>query len=272
LLAIVEVAPEKRVQCGQPGCGHGVWKAIHVVSDAGEMLVLGSTCFERRYGSALALGAPSYGGGTGRKLTPEERQQLITNTAEFIAGMREEARRQEEELTRRRAEDAALAAEQAARVAEASALALERAAHSRAVAAELAAQAAVQAAARAAESTAAWVVAAAEQRARQARFAPATPTMPSWPWMKPGTSLGYFKLRDGSGWVRVQRQDGKHMLVPWPEVDGWDEAMPARLGVPYPALGGYLIHNVQDAVAFLTREGEPCRVFGSIRELTAASR
>jgi hypothetical protein len=224
-----------------------VWKAIHVVSDAGEMLVLGSTCFERRYGSALALGAPSYGGGTGRKLTPEERQQLITNTAEFIAGMREEARRQEEELTRRRAEDAALAA-------------------------ELAAQAAVQATARAAESTAAWVVAAAEQRARQARFAPATPTMPSWPWMKPGTSLGYFKLRDGSGWVRVQRQDGKHMLVPWPEVDGWDEAMPARLGVPYPALGGYLIHNVQDAVAFLTREGEPCRVFGSIRELTAASR
>jgi hypothetical protein len=258
LLAIVEVAPEKRVQCGQPGCGRGVWKAIHVVSDAGEMLVLGSSCFERRYGSALALGSPAYGGGTGRKLTPEERQQLITNTAEFIAGMKEEARRQEEELTRRRAEDAALAA--------------ERAAQSNAVAAERNAQAAVQAAARAAEDAAAWVVAAAEQRARQARFAPPALKLPSWPWMKPGTSLGYFKLRDGSGWVRVQRQDGKHMLVPWPEVDGWEEAMPARLGVPYPALGGYLIHNVQDAVAFLTREGEPCRVFGSIRELAAASR
>jgi hypothetical protein len=164
------------------------------------------------------------------------------------------------------------AAERAARAAEAYALALERAAQSRAVAAELAAQAAVQATARAAESAAAWVVTAAEQRARQARFAPPALKLPSWPWMKPGTSLGYFKLRDGSGWVRVQRQDGKHMLVPWPEVDGWEEAMPACLGVPYPALGGYLIHNVQDAVAYLTLAGEPCRVFGSIRELAAASR
>jgi hypothetical protein len=255
LLAIVEVAPEKRVQCG---CGLGVWKAIHVVSDAGEWLVLGSTCFKRRYGSALALGAPAYGSGAGQKLTPDERQQLITNTAEFIAGMKEDARRQAEELTRRRAEDAALA--------------LECAAQSKAVAAELAAQAAVQATARAAESAAAWVVTAAEQRARQARFAPATLKMPSWPWMKPGTSLGYFKLRDGSGWVRVQRQDNQHMLVPWPEVDGWEEAMPARLGTPYPALGGYLIHNVQDAVAYLIRAGEPCRVFGSIRELAVASR
>lgn len=31
LLAIVSVDPAKRVQCQNPGCGHGVYAAIHVV-------------------------------------------------------------------------------------------------------------------------------------------------------------------------------------------------------------------------------------------------
>jgi hypothetical protein len=89
---------------------------------------------------------------------------------------------------------------------------------------------------------------------------------------QPDNTVATAGARWVGGTLTVQRQDGKHMLVPWPEVDGWEEAMPACLGVPYPALGGYLIHNVQDAVAYLTLAGEPCRVFGSIRELAAASR
>lgn len=50
LLAIVAVLPQKRVQCS--GCGHGVYAAIHVVEENGQILVLGSTCFAKRFGSA----------------------------------------------------------------------------------------------------------------------------------------------------------------------------------------------------------------------------
>lgn len=86
LLAIVAVPPQKRVICMQPHCGHGVYAAIHVVEDSGQILVLGSTCFAKRYGSASALGLPAYsaGGGNGKPLTDEERQLLIDNTAELM--------------------------------------------------------------------------------------------------------------------------------------------------------------------------------------------
>ena len=77
LLAIVGVPPKERVLCGQPGCGHGVYAEIHVVQDAGKLLVLGSTCFAKRYGSPKALGTASVGGGGGRQLTPEERVLLV---------------------------------------------------------------------------------------------------------------------------------------------------------------------------------------------------
>jgi hypothetical protein len=36
----------------------------------------------------------------------------------------------------------------------------------------------------------------------------------------------YLKLNDGSGWMRAQRRDDKHLLVPWPVFEGWDEALP----------------------------------------------
>lgn len=51
LLAIVEVDHDQRVRCGQPACGHSVYKAIHVVQDGDDLLVLGSKCFNNRYGS-----------------------------------------------------------------------------------------------------------------------------------------------------------------------------------------------------------------------------
>ncbi len=36
LLAIVEVDKSERVYCAQPGCHHTVYKAIHVVKEAGQ--------------------------------------------------------------------------------------------------------------------------------------------------------------------------------------------------------------------------------------------
>jgi len=90
LVAIVAVDPDERVQCGQPGCGHSVYARIHIVREGDEFIVLGSTCFEKRYGSASALGSAKYGGGSGRQLTAEERQLLVSNTALLLSRFEDE--------------------------------------------------------------------------------------------------------------------------------------------------------------------------------------
>ena len=48
-MAIVEVDKAERVYCAQPGCNHTVYKAIHVVKEEDNVLVLGSTCFQKRF-------------------------------------------------------------------------------------------------------------------------------------------------------------------------------------------------------------------------------
>lgn len=85
LRAIVSVNEEDRVRCGEVGCGHSVFRAIHVVQDDDALHVLGSTCFAKRYGGRNALGQPSYGGGNGRQLTDTEREMLANNTAALLA-------------------------------------------------------------------------------------------------------------------------------------------------------------------------------------------
>ena len=229
LLAIVEVPSTGRVLCGQPGCGRPVWKAIHVVKDGSELLVLGSTCFEKRYGNGQALGVPHFGGGgESRKLTSEEHQLLVENTAELLARFEEEERVRVKELTAAQAQAKAAAA---ARLA-----ALARPAPWR----EL-------------------------HTTDTSAFNPAT-LLPC-PWMKPRTSLGYFKLRDGSGWVRVQRNDCQQILVPWPAADGWDEALPAHIGLADLKHGGYVVADLLAAVEYLRKVGEWDKVFGSWKEL-----
>ena len=90
LLAIVSVERERKVLCQNPGCGHGVYAAIHVVREGDQLLVLGSTCYARRYGGAQALGNPAYGAGAGggSLLTAPERDPLANNTAELIAQLK----------------------------------------------------------------------------------------------------------------------------------------------------------------------------------------
>ncbi len=90
LVAIVAVEPDDRVRCGQPGCGHSVYARIHIVRDGDELIVLGSTCFEKRYGSSSALGSAKYGGSNGRRLTVEERQLLVSNTALLLSHFEDE--------------------------------------------------------------------------------------------------------------------------------------------------------------------------------------
>lgn len=61
LLAVVEVDKANRVICQAEGCGHGVYRRIHVVRhDDGTVGVYGSGCFGRLFGH-LEDKPPRYG-------------------------------------------------------------------------------------------------------------------------------------------------------------------------------------------------------------------
>jgi len=91
LLAIVSVEQVDRVRCGQPNCGHTVYRRIHVVREGATLLVLGSTCLAKRYETDTALGLARFGCGAGRPLTDAERQLLVDNTEALLARFEEEA-------------------------------------------------------------------------------------------------------------------------------------------------------------------------------------
>lgn len=212
LLAVVEVDKSERVNCQEPGCGHTVYKAIHVVRDGGQLLTLGSTCFEKRYGGLTALGTAQYGGVTGKRLTPEERLLLTANTEALLARFEQEQERLHQEMVFK----------------------LER-------------------------------LREAQARHTPPAIAPAAPVVPEygarglptrarfpWPWMMPVSSVFAIKLRDGSGWVRVQHRDGRQFIVPWPSFEGWEEALPPVVGRAQMEVGGYeVMGRVEDALAFL---------------------
>ena len=202
LLAVVSVDRENRVRCGQPSCGHSIYRRIHVVREEGQLLVLGSTCFEKRYGGPSGL-CPAHhggGGGEGRLLTDEERQLLLTNTQALIAQFEEEA----------------------------------------AVAAQ-------------AKALKAHVAPNPDHHRNPVK--PAMPLAPHhetpWAWVKPWSSVFYVKLQDGTAWMRVQRRDDKHMLMPWPIFDGWDEALPPLVGAVDAEHGGFELADVVAALKYL---------------------
>ena len=218
LLAIVSVDRENRVRCGQPSCGHSVYRRIHVVREDGELLVLGSTCFEKRYCGAAGLGPAHHGGGggEGRLLTDEERQLLLTNTQALIAQFEEE-------------------------VAVAQANAFK-----------------------------APVVIETEHRNPVKPASPAPPHHETpWAWVRPWSSVFYIKLQDGTAWMRVQRRDERHMLVPWPVFDGWDEALPPLVGAVDSEHGGYELADVVVALKYLRAHGDWETRPGSWKDVTA---
>lgn len=218
LLAIVEVSFEDRVRCGQPGCGHAVHKAVHVVQDGGAVVVLGSSCFGKRFGRRPSGGNPRYTSSSGRVLSAEERQLLVENAALLIA-------RFETELQAQRKQAAEIAAKP-----------LERP----------------------------------RQVASASKVSFTSGDSSPWSWKKPLSSIAFFRLRDGTGWVRVQHRDLRQLLVPWPEFEGWDEALPPTVGIAAPDVPAYVIHDLPRAVTYLRDAGTWDEVFGKWGDLVTA--
>lgn len=97
LLTVVEVDEDNKILCQAPGCGHAVYKRVHVVENAGSLTVLGSDCFRRLHGSLeKAAIRPRYGLSDGRRLTEIERQMLLENTQRFMELLETEWQGQEQ--------------------------------------------------------------------------------------------------------------------------------------------------------------------------------
>lgn len=246
LLAVIRVPAEDRVQCQNPGCGHAVHAAVHIVRDAGDLMVLGSTCFERRYGSAKALGAAQFSSGAGgRPLSADERDLLVSNAELLLARFAEEERVR---LLRNQAleqERYRLEAEEAERRAEHSRVARERDQTGwpdpieklRMLREELRTRKASQ------------------QKIQEAVVNPISFSVnglaepPVWAdEVKQNGSFFCYLFTDQSQWVAYPRQDGFYALRPWPDAsDGWDEALPPSLGQAQSDLGYY---RISDYVSF----------------------
>lgn len=214
LLAIVEVEKQDAVQCQHLGCNHRVYKRVHVVEESGQLLVLGSSCFEKRYGSGALPAKPSYGGENGKKLSPEERQMLVDNTAAFMERFRLEYEASKAAmLTKLQSMKAALPGLQSRT----------------------------------------------SQTLKPSGWYPSV-KRPPWPWVKPLSSVAYFRLKDGTSWVRVQDTQDDQLLMPWPSFDGWDEAFPASVGAPDLDAGGYRVKDIVYTVRYLRDRSEMDRV------------
>lgn len=108
LLAVVEVPRDERVRCAAEGCGHTVFRRVHLVRIDGVTKVYGSDCFGRLFGSTPAGRAgPRYGTGAGRDLAPEERALLAENTERLIEHFEREHQAEIAEAERRRERQAA---------------------------------------------------------------------------------------------------------------------------------------------------------------------
>lgn len=91
LLAIVEVPYGDRVRCMANGCGHSVYKQVHILRHGGSLQVYGSTCFAREFhGHIVKTSKPHLTGSVVRTLTSEERELLATNTERLIQQLESE--------------------------------------------------------------------------------------------------------------------------------------------------------------------------------------
>lgn len=63
-------------------------------------------------------------------------------------------------------------------------------------------------------------------------------------WRKQKSALLFYGLQDGSGWLILQHQDGRSILMPWPMASGgWEAAVPSSIGSFESEIGGVVLVN-----------------------------
>jgi hypothetical protein len=71
-------------------------------------------------------------------------------------------------------------------------------------------------------------------------------------WRKRPHSFTFYGLKDGTAWVIFPHRDGRMFMMPYPDAfEGWDEAMPARIGTVDNKFGGLLLADVSQAMMYL---------------------
>lgn len=239
LLAIVSVEPELRVLCQQPGCGHGVYAAIHVVREDQTIMVLGSTCYAKRYG-AQAESSPTYtsvGSGSGRVLTEEERSLLADNTVALV------------ELFRREHEQALAEAQARIERMRQQRIEREKEERERFERQQLALREAQMQRHNARLQALHHHAGVTQGHLTHAQSRP-------WPWQHAKNfSVAVVRSPEGQHWVRVQAQDGSQKLTPWPVFDGWERALPPECGQPDMALLAYSVPDIVRAFTALAQRG-----------------
>ncbi len=85
LLLVIEIPESKKILCQADGCGHSVYRRVHVVRESGKYFVYGEDCARKIFGKSLK-----------KPLIPQERlngyipsardiEQLLNNTREFVS-------------------------------------------------------------------------------------------------------------------------------------------------------------------------------------------
>lgn len=78
---------------------------------------------------------------------------------------------------------------------------------------------------------------------------------PNFDWAprrKPNTSFIFYRFKDGPACVFYTMVDGSGAIAPWPRAEeGWDEALPERVGTADAELGVYRAKNLAAAMMFL---------------------
>lgn len=88
-------------------------------------------------------------------------------------------------------------------------------------------------------------------------------------WRKPRSSMIFYGPVSGPGWLLMQHADGRAILLPWPAEEGWDEALPARLGHADFELGGYVLKGDVHAMIYLRPTSPVVKNFSTWAELIA---
>lgn len=209
LLAIVAVDKSRSVRCQQPGCGHGVYARIHVVEDQGQLMVVGSDCFAKRYGQGDSTGFRGYGACGGRVLTEAERDMLLHNTAALLAQFEAE-RVKEQELAKAKLWSLRGMLTQRQAVRDMRPLVSPRPEATRYV--------------------------------TEPRPLTIADPLPAWAGLKkPKSSFFAYGMDDGQCWVVMESATHAGCFIaPAPEpFDGWDEALPPGVGRPDLVKGVY---------------------------------